>query len=447
MIYYFCTLLAAAVILLISNHRSVTNRWAAFFLGSASIGGLAGFANATGFTDWSRLLQLLNHTLTPYGVVVFSCVYAERPARAITQTWLKLLLLIPPAVMIAITLTSPEMSIDYRLLLVWTAPYYLAACCMLIVPLWKEQNRRRKRNRFITTVIIVPPLLGAVAFINVAKAISPEFDFFRYISVFIFCSFAIALLSAFIYGVLGVRLRFERDPLESAMKAVSTGTAILNHSIKNEIGKIAITTENLKAVIPENEETRQHLQIIANASEHMLAMVTRIHSRMKDIVLKEEACRPDLIVEACLEDVRPLFDNRGVNVTAHYTSRPVLWCDPVHLKEVIGNVLMNALEAIPGEGAVTIRLEQTKSSVRLSVQDSGKGIPDAQLAQVFEPFYSTKNRSLNFGLGLSYVYNVMQRSGGSVDISSKMNAGTVITLIFPHSRKTGADRRGTSGQH
>ena len=60
----------------------------------------------------------------------------------------------------------------------------------------------------------------------------------------------VATICTFVYGVLGVRLRFERDPLDRTMQAVSSGTSMLNHTIKNEIGKIALSTENVKRMLP-----------------------------------------------------------------------------------------------------------------------------------------------------------------------------------------------------
>jgi len=145
-------------------------------------------------------------------------------------------------------------------------PYYLISCYLLAASFWKEKDLRLKRSRFITTIIIVPTLIAVLFFIYAAKVVSPDFEFFNYISVFIIYSLAVALLCTLIYGVLGVKLRFEHDPLEGTIRAVSLGAEMLNHTIKNEIGKIAISTENLKGMFPEsNQQSTQQMQIIMNA--------------------------------------------------------------------------------------------------------------------------------------------------------------------------------------
>ena len=281
----------------------------------------------------------------------------------------------------------------------------------------------------------MPTLLAVLLLINVAHVISPDFHFFRYISVFIIYSLTVALLCTFVYGVLGVKLRFERDPLESAMKAVSSGTTLLNHTIKNEIGKIAISSENLKANMAEDdEESRQQLQIITNASEHMMAMVTRIHSQMKDIILHEKPCQLDEVIEECLRQHRHVLENQGVVVLQNYTCRPTLLCDAVHVREVLGNLLMNALEAMSGGGIIHLSLNTNKQGLTLSLHDSGKEIPLRSLLMCLNPSTARRIIPRNFGLGLSYVYNVMQKSGGSVVLESRENEGTLVKLYFPRKK-------------
>lgn len=433
MLYYFVALLATAVILLINHSKSEVNRWAAFFLTAAAIGGLSDVLVSASRTEWSRCIELLNHTLTPYGVIIFSIVYAER---LITQPRMrfivKLLLLIPVIVTMIVTLYTHEMRINYVLLLIWSAPYYLTSCYVLIVSYLQEENRARRRNRFIIMIIMVPTLLAVILLINVANVISPNFDFFQYIYLFIVYSLSVAVLCTFLYGVLGVKLRFEQDPLESTMKVVSSGTTLLNHTIKNEIAKIAISSENLKSLLPvSDQESLQHLHIIANASDHMLAMVNRIHSQMKYIELNEQPVRLHLLVNEQIAELRQLMHTIGsLHISTSYNCQPIVRCDPVHMKEVIGNILKNALEAMPAGGELLISLDEGKRGIKLSIQDNGHGIAEGQLAHVFDPFYSTKNQVSNFGLGLSYVYNVMQRSGGSVEITSRENEGTTITLSF-----------------
>jgi len=430
MLYYFFALFTAATVLLMNNIRRETNRWAALFLFSASIGGIADQLDSWSLPMWAQTARLINHVMTPYALLLFCLLYSGLFVQARPRMLAKLLLLVPVLGSVTQALLTTDLNLDYRWLLGWTAPYYLLACISLVVSLWREKNGSKKRNKLITTLIIVPTVLAVLLFINVAKVFYPDFAFFRYVSIFIFYSLGAAVLCTFLYGVLGVKLRFEHEPLESTMKAVSTGTTMLNHSLKNEIGKIAISTENLRSSSKLDNEALEQLQIISAASDHMLAMVGRIHNQMRDFRLQEEPCRLDHLADEVLQHIKPLAGDK-IHITAHYSYRPFLLCDAVHVRECLNNVLENAIEAMPAGGELTVELKRTGNEVALLVRDEGSGISENHLNQLFEPFFSTKNRKLNFGLGLSYVYNVMQKSGGRVDISSKLNKGTVVTLLFP----------------
>ncbi|WP_054024704.1 sensor histidine kinase [Bacillus sp. FJAT-28004] len=435
MLFYFIALFTAAVIVILNNRRSESNRWAALFLCSASIGGLSEVLLDKGLFHLTNVLQFLNYTFTPYAVFIFSLLYASVLNNNRMRKKLKFYLSVPIFLMALFVMISSDEQWFFNLLLLWSAPYYLISCYLLFASYWKEHDKRLKRSRFITTIIMVPTLLAVLIFIYVAKVISPEFEFFNYISVFMIYSLSVALLCTFMYGVLGVKLRFEHDPMESAMRAVSTGTTMLNHTIKNEIGKIAISTENLKNLLPEsNEQSMQHMQIITNASNHMLEMISRIHSQIKDISLQEQPVQLDQLIEKVLFQHEGLLKNKGITVNAKYEYRPVILCDPIHISEAFGNLLMNASDAMPTGGAVEVRLAAYKNGAELSVQDSGIGIAEEKLSQVFDPFYSSGKSGRNFGLGLSYVYNVMQKSGAKVILTSQEGLGTRAALVWPRKK-------------
>ncbi|NIK76708.1 signal transduction histidine kinase [Paenibacillus castaneae] len=433
MLFYFIALMLAAVIVLLNNPRHETNHWAAIFLASAAIGGLYELIYQSGYTTLAQTIQFINYTCTPYSVLIFSIVYAGASPLNIRK-WrvLKLILLLPVAAMAAEACLTANLSLFFFLLLLWSAPYFLISCYLLIYSFWREPEVKLRRNRFITAIIIVPTLLGVLMFIYVAKAFSPDFEFFDYISIFIIYSLAVALVCTFIYGVLGVRVRIEHDPLESTMKAVSMGTTLLNHTIKNEISKISISTENLRRMFPEsNEQTHQHMEIITNSSNHMLAMVTRIHSQMKNITLKEEPVQLDQLINQCMKQFEAIVSKQKIRIKASYSISPIILCDSVHLSEAIGNVLMNACEAMPGGGLIEIELHPHKRGIELLILDRGIGVPAEKQNQVFDPFYSSGKTGRNFGLGLSYVYNVMQKSGGKVALSSRAGGGTIVSFYWP----------------
>ena len=127
---------------------------------------------------------------------------------------------------------------------------------------------------------------------------------------------------------------------------------------------------------------------------------------------------------------------------------PGLWSietDPTQLEAAILNIAVNARDAMPDGGELTIRtfearrLEDGRRSAAIAISDNGTGIEPETLARVFEPFFTTKAVGKGTGLGLSQVYGFAAQSGGDVDISSTPGKGTSITLILPCSDKAGSE--------
>jgi len=438
MLYYLTLLSAAAIVLLAANFRSESNRWAAFFLLCASLGGVAEeWLSKPGFGTAYKIAQLLNHTLTPYGVLVFSLVYAGGRAAALAhahrlQGWL----LLPPLATVLESLLFERLTPNFPLLLIWTAPYYLIACWLLVASCARERDRNRRRSRIVTAIITVPTLLGVLVFINIAKTVWPSFDFFRYVSVFIVYSFAIALLCVFVYGVLGVKVRVENDSLAGAMKAAGMGTSLLNHSIKNEAGKIAISVENLRAAAGSDPAAGEHLAVIERAASHLLEMAGRIHSQTRDFAWNPELCDPAALMREALDPLRERFAKQGVAIDEDYDGRASVLADPVHLREALGNVLANAADAMDGGGLLKVKAHLVRKEVVLSVGDNGPGMPPGLLERVWEPFYSTKPGKDNYGLGLSYVHQVARKCGGRPEIDSEPGRGTTVQLRLPGVRRS-----------
>jgi signal transduction histidine kinase/CheY-like chemotaxis protein len=155
-------------------------------------------------------------------------------------------------------------------------------------------------------------------------------------------------------------------------------------------------------------------------------------------------------------DMRELLDRslRGdVDVALDFA--PELWpvaVDPGELELAILNLSVNARDAMPAGGTITIRAENLPGLmdgdlrgdfVRLSVIDTGTGMPPEVVSRAFEPFFTTKDIGKGSGLGLAQVYGFARQSGGAVRIETAMGRGTTITLLIPRSDRAmlAADRR------
>lgn len=109
----------------------------------------------------------------------------------------------------------------------------------------------------------------------------------------------------------------------------------------------------------------------------------------------------------------------------------LLYCDANGIQQILVALIINSIEATSRGGEITIKTESVKEKdqMRLMVIDNGKGIPDEALPHIFEPFFSTKSKST--GLGLSVVYGIVEQHTGSIDVTSKVDQGTTITITLP----------------
>ena len=117
---------------------------------------------------------------------------------------------------------------------------------------------------------------------------------------------------------------------------------------------------------------------------------------------------------------------------------PSVVVDPIQTENVVLNLAINARDAMPDGGELRIMTRPDGAFVRLTVTDTGTGMPDAVRDRIFEPFFTTKPIGQGTGLGLSQVYGFAKQSGGDVDVESAPGKGTTISLILPSHDETGS---------
>lgn len=101
------------------------------------------------------------------------------------------------------------------------------------------------------------------------------------------------------------------------------------------------------------------------------------------------------------------------------------------LQQVFMNIMLNALDAVGGQGRLTIRGRKADSAIEVAFSDTGEGIRPENIQHIFEPFYSRKAASRGTGLGLALSYNIIQRHGGAIRVSSTPGEGTTFVVSLP----------------
>jgi signal transduction histidine kinase len=134
---------------------------------------------------------------------------------------------------------------------------------------------------------------------------------------------------------------------------------------------------------------------------------------------------------------------RPLDIVRCFGSLPHVECHPQQINQVIMNLLLNASQATPGGGSITITTEAAADDVRVTVADTGSGIPAVNLARIFEPGFTTKDGRVGMGLGLLICNQIVDHHGGSISVESSPGAGASFTVTLPV-RYRGAERRSTA---
>lgn len=135
------------------------------------------------------------------------------------------------------------------------------------------------------------------------------------------------------------------------------------------------------------------------------------------------------LVREVLMLARKQLERMHVEVNTKIAEVPPLVGNPVGLKQVFLNLILNAMEAMPDGGRLDVNLELEGEGVSLSVQDTGIGMDSETIDRIFEPFYSTKEDGS--GLGLAVSYGIVQGHGGEIRVDSKSGQGTCFTVWLP----------------
>lgn len=419
---YTTALIIVSILVIVLNPKEKANRWA-----SACI-----FINGIVFSlDYFKLYDynIVYFIFYPYTLLMLSMTYTQ--IYLVPSRWQKhvaLIHLIPPGILFILGKLFPSITFTFPYFPYWVFAF-LTANFLLIYSYAATKNPEVKREKSSTCILVVPITLSDLIYNSFHEPIKTQIQNFESYQIYVFITvFTIILIKN---GILGVKFRLEKSRLNSTIQAMTSGTSFLSHTIKNEIQNIWACIDKVEAVIDESEQgLKDNLRFIKNSTNHLLAMVSRINEQMQEVIFSEIRVRLIDVVEESLNLITPLLQSKNIKVVKEYMADVHLLFDPIHLRELLNNIFKNSIEAMKSGGELTIHISRTNKWLVLSIKDTGVGISKDNLSQVFNPFFSTKNQKINFGLGLSYCYNVMHQYGGLITIYSEENKGTTVFLNF-----------------
>jgi signal transduction histidine kinase len=228
-------------------------------------------------------------------------------------------------------------------------------------------------------------------------------------------------------------VREQQEQLIRRERLASVGQllAALAHDLRNPLGVIRSSAQ---IILDRNRPE----PVKEEVARYVIDEVDRLTHRINDFLRYARQKPPEphpVSAEELLRDALHHWKAQGghecILVDLHVTPNlPLISVDPHQIKEALVNLFMNASEAMPDGGTLTVGTKRAASgSVELTVADTGIGMSEANLRRIFEPFFTTKE--FGTGLGLTNVKRLVEDNGGTLQVASKEGAGTEFVLYFP----------------
>ena len=142
----------------------------------------------------------------------------------------------------------------------------------------------------------------------------------------------------------------------------------------------------------------------------------------------------DEVIRECFELLEYRLKNIALTLDLNLSGQ---FCIDVEaLRQIIVNTSLNAIQAMPQGGSLTLRTKRIYNRIVIVIKDSGVGIASEVKNRIFDPFFKTKEVDEGTGLGLAVTYSLIQQMGGSIDVESELGRGTVITISIPANNAT-----------
>ena len=212
--------------------------------------------------------------------------------------------------------------------------------------------------------------------------------------------------------------------------------ADLAHEFRTPLAVIRGQAEGISDGVYAGDQA--HVAPILDATQSLETLVdalgTMTLADVGGLRLHREAVEVGVLVNSTVAAFEAIADSSGVSLTSQVApDTPPIDADPVRIRSVLMNLLSNAIRYTPSGGSVTVVAQRTADSVRISVRDTGPGIPDDLRAHVFERFVKGPG-SPGAGLGLAISKDVVTAHGGSIELTSEVGKGTEVRVTLPIAR-------------
>jgi PAS domain S-box-containing protein len=216
-----------------------------------------------------------------------------------------------------------------------------------------------------------------------------------------------------------------RMELKERLSQLGEMSAGISHELRNSMSVISGYAKLLSKNV--EEPNKQNVDEILSEIRTMDKIISELLAFAKPSVLSVQQVDMHKLLEDTIKYA--VEDNDLVSVSVDVESHVSVKADVVLMKQAITNILINASEAMPEGGTISISIHRLNNRVKMNIKDSGPGIPEDIREKVFLPFYTTKAEGV--GLGLALVQKIIFAHGGTIEVGSNQGGGTSFSIILP----------------
>jgi len=217
------------------------------------------------------------------------------------------------------------------------------------------------------------------------------------------------------------------------LSALGNMAATVAHEVRNPLNAISIGLQRLKREFQSTEDRDQysHLtELMLGEARRLNAIVEQFLSLARPVEIKAEPLPLQEILKelAALEESHARQSNVRIHVIAA-PNLPALKADPSHLTQVLLNLMLNGLQAMPHGGTLTLEAKTSNNNFLIAVTDTGTGIAAENLSRIFDPYFTTKAQGS--GLGLAISRRIIEAHGGTITVTSEAGQGCRFEISLP----------------
>jgi signal transduction histidine kinase len=243
-----------------------------------------------------------------------------------------------------------------------------------------------------------------------------------------------------IQDVTAVRELEDRLQRRNRLAAMGEMVGRIAHEIRNPLGSIELFASMMRRDLSGLPSLRGYAEHISSSVHMMNRLLTNLLLYTKPDCSHGEWHETEALMLDALTLAAYAVAHTRIDIRLEVDPRASrIWCDAGQMKQVLLNLILNSIHAMPGSGTLTLSAILTEEqalggpALRLLVSDTGVGIAAAQRSRIFDPFFTTRDDGT--GLGLAIVHAIVEAHRGRIDVESVEGRGTTFTIVLPHRRE------------